>query len=314
MIRRLLMLAVCLPLLLAAAPARSQSTEELRIVMVTHGAASDPFWAMVKAGADAAARTLGVAVDYRAPERFDVAAMARLVEQAIDEKPHGLVVSIPNADALAPQLRRAADAGLPVISINSGFDVSASLGVRLHVGQNEYEAGRAAGRRMRELGGRRAVCINHETGNIGLDLRCKGFIDAFEGSVEVLPVEPDQAKVRAAVAERLEKERSVDVVLGLSAVTAGEAALAAVADAGRQGKVQVGTFDLSEAVLRAVADGRMAFAVDQQPFLQGYLPVDFLALYRRDGAMPVSDVRTGPSLVEQEEAQRRLDAAAAPAR
>ena len=111
--------------------------------------------------------------------------------EAVAEKPDGLIVSIPNADAVAGPIRNAVDAGIPVITINSGFDVSRSLGALLHVGQSEYEAGRVAGDTMRKLGGSKALCLNHELGNVGLDLRCKGFIDGFAGSVEVMPVDAD---------------------------------------------------------------------------------------------------------------------------
>ena len=293
--------------LAGAGPSRAQEAVEApRIVMVTHGQPSDRFWSIVKSGADQAAEDFGVVLDYRAPDTFDLNEMAVLIEEAIDEAPDGLVVSIPNADALAPQIRRAVNAGIPVISINSGFDIARSLGVELHVGQNEYDAGRVAGQKMRELGGRRALCVNHEIGNIGLDLRCKGFIDGFEGSVEVLPVERDPAALKAALVEKLTEEETIDVILALSAATTGEAALAAVQETGRADTVRIGTFDVSDAMLRAVADGRAAFAVDQQPFLQGYLPVQFLALLERDGVIPVSDVSSGPRLLTAAEARERL--------
>ena len=302
---RLGLIAAILASALALVP-RADAQERLRFVMVTHGSASDPFWATVKRGADRAAEDMGVELVYRAPETFDLDTMAELVTAAAEEKPSGLIVSIPNADALAGPLRAAVAGGVPVLSINSGFDVSAALGALLHVGQSEYEAGRVAGVRMRDLGGSKALCLNHELGNVALDLRCKGFIDGFGGTVEVLPVEGDPAAVRTAIEERLELDAEIDVILALSASISGQPAIELARGLGGQRTLRVASFDTTEAILTAVADQAAAFAVDQQPFLQGYLPVQFLALLHRDGVVPVSNVSTGPKLVETAEAARRL--------
>ncbi|HEX9905584.1 MAG TPA: substrate-binding domain-containing protein [Propylenella sp.] len=300
---RILLTAVAVAFF-AAAVARAQET--LRFVMVTHGPPSDPFWATIKDAAERAADEAGVEVVYRAPETFDLEAMAALVTAAVEEKPAGLIVSIPNADALAGPMRAAETAGIPVVSINSGFDVARSLGAILHVGQGEYEAGRVAGEAMRESGGTRALCLNHEVGNVALDLRCKGFIDGFGGSVEVLPVASDREEVGEAVEAKLVDDPEINVILALNASIAGEPAIEA-AKALRPGRtVDVGTFDLTATVLAAVADGAAAFAIDQQPFLQGYLPVQFLALLKRHDVVPVSNVSTGPRLVTEAEAKRRL--------
>jgi simple sugar transport system substrate-binding protein len=305
MARRFRIVAAALVWLgLGAFGALAQDT--LRIVMVTHGAATDPFWAAVKEGADAAAAEANVELDYRAPETFDLAAMAKLVEAAVTERPAGLVVSIPDGKALAAPIAAAVDAGIPVISINSGFDVAKSLGALLHVGQGEYEAGRVAGAYMRELGGTHALCLNHEVGNVALDLRCKGFIDGFGGSVEVLAVAGDAQAAKDAVAAALASEAGIDAVLALNATVAGEPAIAAIGALASPRNVRVGTFDVTDAVLAEVAAGKAAFAIDQQPFLQGYLPVELLALYRRHGVLPVSNVSTGPKLIDAEEAARRL--------
>jgi simple sugar transport system substrate-binding protein len=283
----------------------AQAAERLRFIMVTHGAASDPFWATIKEGADLAAKESDVELIYRAPETFDLSKMTALVEEAVAEKPDGLVVSIPNADAVAAPIRAAVGAHIPVITINSGFDVGRSLGALLHVGQSEYEAGRVAGDTMRKTGGSKALCVNHELGNVGLDLRCKGFIDGFAGSVEVMPVSSEPEEAGKAIADRLAEDADIDVILALNATIAGETAVAAVkALEGR--KVRIGTFDITEAMLNAVADGDASFAIDQQPFLQGYLPVQYLALLKQRGVVPVSNVSTGPRLVTLNEARRRL--------
>ena len=302
---------------LAAIPAQAQ--DRLRIIMVTHGAASDPFWATIKAGADQAAADVDVELVYRAPESFDLEAMASLVTEAVAEKPAGLIVSIPNSDALAMPIRAAIDAGIPVISINSGFDVGPALGALLHVGQSEYEAGRVAGDAMRKAGGSKALCLNHELGNVGLDLRCKGFIDGFAGSVEVMAVVTDPEEVKTAVAERLAADTDIDVILALNATIAGAPAIEA-AKALTDRTLRVATFDVTDAVLNAVADGAASFVIDQQPFLQGYLPVQYLAVLAREGVVPVSNVSTGPRLISAADAKKRLgrpvaaeDSGAAPA-
>jgi simple sugar transport system substrate-binding protein len=275
----------------------SVAAEKLRVIMVTHGAVTDPFWASVKSGADHAARDFDVDLSYRAPATFDLDAMAKLVTAAAAEKPAGLVVSIPNADKLADPIRAAVAAGVPVISINSGFDVAKSLGVLMHVGQGEYDAGHVAGEKMRQLGGTKALCLDHELGNVALDLRCKGFIDGFGGSVEVLPVGTDPDAVAKKLADALAANAEVDVVLALSASIAGEPAIATVKTLAGGRIVRVATFDTTPAVLDAVAHKTAAFAIDQQPFLQGYLPVQFFALLHRYNVMPVSNVSTGPRLV-----------------
>ena len=295
--------AATLAITLVGANARAE--DQLHFIMVTHGAATDRFWSAVKEGAETAAKEAKVKLSYRAPETFDLEKMAALISAAVKEAPAGLIVSVPNADAVAAPMRAAVNAKIPVIAINSGFDVSRSLGALLHVGQGEYEAGRVAGEEMKKLGGTNALCLNHELGNVALDLRCKGFIDGFAGSVEVLAVDPDPKKAGTAIADKLKSETAIDVVLALNATIAGEPAVeAAKALEGRT--VRVGTFDVTDAMLNAVADGLASFAIDQQPFLQGYLPVQYLALLKRHGVIPVSNVSTGPRLITAEDAKQRL--------
>ena len=265
--------------------ARRTPQEKLRFVMVTHGAASDPFWASIKDGADEAAAEAGVELVYRAPDdlrpREDDGAGRR---RRWRRSPTGSSSRSRTPMRSPAPIRAAVDAGIPVITINSGFDVGHSLGALLHVGQSEYEAGRVAGDTMRKLGGTKALCINHELGNVGLDLRCKGFIDGFAGSVEVMPVDADPKKAGEAIAERLAEDADIDVALALNATIAGEPAVAAAKALPEGRKVRVGTFDVTDAMLNAVADGAASFAIDQQPFLQGYLPVEYLTLLKRNRA------------------------------
>jgi len=280
-----------------------------RIVVVTHGQAADPFWSVVKNGVDLAAQQTGVRVEYRAPETFDMVQMGQLIDAAVASKPDGLVVSIPDADALGPHIKAAVEAGIPVISINSGADVFKKLGVLMHVGQEEYIAGKGGGERMRAMGVKKAVCVNHEVGNVALDQRCEGFKDGLgEGAqVEILAVPTDFTEVRNAILAYLQKNPDIQGILTLGPVGA-EPTLQALEEAGKIGKVVFGTFDLSPAVLKALNEKKMAFAIDQQQFLQGYLPVVFLANYVRYGLLPANDVvLTGPGFVTPENAAQVIE-------
>lgn len=281
--------------------------EGIRIVAVTHGQSADPFWSVVSNGLRAGGRDMGVRVEYQAPSGFNMVEMSDLILAAVASRPSGLVVSIPDPDALEGAIRSAVAAGIPVVSINSGADVSGGLGALAHVGQTEYEAAHAAGRRMAESGVRSALCVNHEVGNMALDLRCAGFRDAVEGAggaVRILAVElADPEGTRQRVASALQADPGLDGLLTL-AVIAAEPALQALEETGRTGAVTAATFDLSAAVLDALAASRMAFAIDQQQYLQGYLPVVFLTQYLETGTVPGGGevIRTGPGFVTPENA------------
>jgi simple sugar transport system substrate-binding protein len=281
--------------------------QETRIIVVSHGQANDPFWSVVKNGVVAGAKDAGVQVDYRAPETFDMVAMSQLIDAGVNQKPAGLIVSIPDASALGPSIKKAVAAGIPVISMNSGSDVSKSLGALLHVGQDEFPAGKAAGEKLKELGGKVALCVNQEVGNVALDERCKGFTEGFGGKVTVLPVSNDPADVLAKVKAALGSNPDVDTILALGAGTAGEPSLAAVKEVGKTGNIHVGTFDMSPGFLKAVAAGEAAFAIDQQQFLQGYLPVIFLANYAKYGLIPGGSVASGPNLITKEKAAQVVE-------
>lgn len=286
------------------------SAKDIKIIAVTHGQANDPFWSVVKNGVTAGAKDAGVQVDYRAPETFDMVAMSQLIDAAVNQKPDGLIVSIPDVSALGPSIEKAVAAGIPVISINSGSDVSKKLGALLHVGQDEYSAGKAAGEKLNQMGGKTGICINQEVGNVSLDLRCKGFSDGFGGTVTVLPVSNDPAEVQAKVKAALSANDAVDTIMALGASTAGEPALAAVKDVGKTGKISVATFDLSADFLKAVDAGEAAFAIDQQQFLQGYLPTVFLANNAKYGLIPGGNVPSGPNLITKEKAAQVVELSA----
>lgn len=280
----------------------------VRIVVVSHGQASDPFWSVAKNGADEAAKEMGVRVEWRAPETFDMVRMSQLIDAAVASKPDGIVVTIPDKTALSAAITRAIKAGIPVVSMNSGSDVAAKLGILAHVGQDEYPAGVGAGKRMKSLGVTKAVCINQEVGNASLDARCKGFFDGLGTKGDILPVKiADPTGIRNAITAYLQKNPGVNGVLTLGPAAA-EPVLSALEANGGLNKVKFGTFDLSPNVLNALSAGKMAFAIDQQQWLQGYLPVVLLANYKRYGLMTASPIiYTGPGFVTQASAKQVVD-------
>ncbi|KZK97380.1 D-ribose-binding periplasmic protein precursor [Pseudovibrio sp. Ad5] len=280
------------------------------IIVVSHGQANDPFWSVVKNGVDKAAKDSGANVSYRAPETFDMVAMSQLIDAAIVQEPDGIVVSIPDGDALGPSITKAVEAGIPVISMNSGSDVSASFGALLHVGQDEYDAGKAAGQKLADMGGKVGICVNQEVGNVSLDLRCDGFAAGFGGNVTVVPTNNDPAEVEAKIKATLQSNEDIDTIMGLGASLVGEPAVAAVEAVGRTGEVNVATFDMSAGFLQSVADGKAAFAIDQQQFLQGYLPVIFLALNAEYGLIPGGNVPSGPNLITADKAGQVVELSA----
>lgn len=270
-------------------------------IFVSHGQANDPFHTIVKNGAFKAAADLDVTVDYRAPQTFDMVQMAQLIDAAANQKPDGIIVTIPDPEALGPAIKRAVDAGIPVIAVNSGLErgdqLIKDLGVLLYIGQDERLAGVRAGEQLKGLGGKKAICINPEVGNVTLDVRCEGFLEGFGGEVQILPTRIDPADIEAKLRAALSSDATVDTVMGLSAPFGGEQAVNVIGELGLEGKVHAGTFDLSAGVLKALDEGKIAFAIDQQPYLYGYLAVTMLTLYNNDGLLPATNVLTGPRML-----------------
>ena len=277
----------------------------VRIADVPHGPASRKFWAIIRNGVDSAARRLDVLVDYRSPDVYSLERMSAMIDQAIATRPDGLVISIPEP-GLAPAIRRAVRAGIPVVSINSGSNVFRRLGVLAHVGQVEDRAGLEAGRRLAAAGVRRAICINQQVGNTGLDDRCSGLARAMGEAggrsrvLEIVDDSPDAPrKIAAAV--------TADGAQGVLATNSLGGLAAAKGLAGRD--VKIGTFDLGPDVLNAVQRGEIGFAVDQQAYLQGYLPIEMLALRARYGIFPAEGdvIATGPHFVTRADAAQAIE-------
>jgi simple sugar transport system substrate-binding protein len=293
----------------------SVDRSDFRFVVVTHGQASDPFWSVAANGVQAAADDMGVQVEYQAPDTFDMVAMSQLIDAAVASQPDGMAISIPDADALGDSITAGVDAGIPMISLDSGSDVAADLGMLTHVGQTEYEAGVGAGQRMGEAGVTTALCVNQEVGNVALDDRCRGFTDGLAesgGTVEVVQVNlnnPTEAQARIEAA--LSSNPDVDGILTLGP-TGAAPALEALRGTGQLGTIQLATFDLSPDVLDAIESGDILFAIDSQQYMQGYLPIVLLTLYATNLntiANPV--LMTGPGFVTKENAAEVIDLAAA---
>jgi simple sugar transport system substrate-binding protein len=281
-------------------PFASQAQRKPRIIVVTHGQAADPFWLIVRNGVEIAAKQTDSDVDYRSPDKFDVAAMARLIDEAVASAPDGLVVSIPNEAVLSKPISAAVAAKIPVISINSGLAVSRKLGCLMYIGQDEEAAGRKAGQKMKEMGVKEAIILNQEVGNVALEQRIKGFRSGFEGPfhhVQILEVNMDFETCQETVRDYLANHDRVDGVLALGP-TAAEPALTALDLLGKTGQIKLCTFDISPAVIGALNRKQMEFAIDQQEWLQGYLPIVILSNYVRYGSILQNDfISTGPSLV-----------------
>jgi simple sugar transport system substrate-binding protein len=274
----------------------------LDIEIVTHGQSSDPFWSIFVNGTKQAAADTGATVNYNAPSgtTFDINQMNQLIDAAVGKKPAGLVVSIPDANAEGPHIKAAVTAGIPVISANSGSDVYQSLGILTHVGQNEEIAGQKAGELMKAAGVTNAICINQEVGNAGLDARCKGFEEGLGGKSTVLAVQlSDQAGAQQKIAAALSADSSINGVMALGPTGAAPALKGL--QAANNTTVKLATFDLSQDVLNAIKAGTMLFAIDQQQWLQGYLPVDFLVYYHLYGVLPGGGqpILTGPGVVDK---------------
>ena len=275
----------------------------MKFAVITHGA-GDTFWAVAHKGAAAAGGDLGITVKY-SESRNDAQKQAQLINTAVAQKVKGIATSVPNPDAMKDAFARAKKAGIPFITLNSGLDVFKKFGAITHVGQTETIAGKAAGEKLKAAGGKRLLVVIHEQGNIGLEQRYSGAKSGFKSTVERLQVKgvTDLATTTNQIRTKLTVDKGVDTILTLNPDVAG-AALDAVK--GANSKAKIATFDLSSNVIKAIQGGKVLFAIDQQQYLQGYLPVVFLYLYNTNlntvgGGLPVL---TGPGFVDKSNAAK----------
>ncbi|WP_347567104.1 sugar ABC transporter substrate-binding protein [Lysinibacter sp. HNR] len=282
---------------------QSQSTVDsppTKVALITHSAPGDTFWDIVRKGAEQAAQKDNIELHYSSDP--DGSKQAQLVQQAIDRNVDGIVVTLAKTDALSDVVRDAVSAGIPVVSINSGEEDWEQLGVLAHFGQNESVAGEAVGTELNDRGAKKAVCVIHEQGNVGLESRCQGVGNTFSGDFEVIYVTGvDMPNVASTITSKLQTSPDIDYVITLGAPFA-MTAIDSISDAGSSAKLA--TFDMNSGVVDAIQAGSIQFLVDQQPYLQGYAAVDNLWLYNTNGNILGGNktVLTGPQIITSETA------------
>ncbi|NAZ85488.1 sugar ABC transporter substrate-binding protein [Kineococcus indalonis] len=283
-------------------------TPRMEIAVITHAAPGDTFWDIVRSGAEAAAAKDNVELNFQgAPEAGD---QVNLVQSAIDSGVDGIAVTLAKADALTPVVQQAREAGIPVVAFNGGFAEWEPSGAMSYFGQDEELAGEAAGTRLTQEGAQHELCVIQEQGHVGLEARCRGVDNTFNGTSEVLYVTgTDMPSVEQAITSKLQQDPSIDRVVTLGApfaLTAVQSVQAAGSSA------QVATFDTNKELIGAIQDGDVQWAVDQQPYLQGYLSVDSLWLYATNGNTIGGGqaTLTGPAFIDSSNVERVAEFAA----
>ncbi|BBX38418.1 sugar ABC transporter substrate-binding protein [Mycolicibacterium mageritense DSM 44476 = CIP 104973] len=271
-------------------------TPRVTIAMITHEVPGDSFWDLVRKGAETAAKKDNIELRYsNDPEAPN---QANLVQTAIDSGVKGIAVTLAKPDAMKPAIENATAKGIPVVAFNAGLDAWQKLGVKEYFGQDGYIAGQEAGRRLAAEGAKKVICVIQEQGHVDLEARCAGVKNTFP-AVEVLNVNgKDMPSVESTITAKLQQDPSIDTVLTLGAPFA-LTAVQSVKNAGS--KAKVATFDTNAALVDAIQNGDVQWAVDQQPFLQGYLAVDSLWLYLNNGNVIGGNqpTLTGPSFIDK---------------
>ncbi|MDH2389173.1 sugar ABC transporter substrate-binding protein [Streptomyces sp. HNM0663] len=283
----------------AAAGGKPAATERMKIAMVTHSGEGDTFWDIVQSGAKVAASKDNVEFLYAANKEGKE--QAQLVQTYIDQKVDGIVVTLAKPEAMQDVVKKAVAAGIPVVTINSGAEFSKELGALGHIGQDESVAGEAVGEELNRRGKQKALCVIHEQGNVSLEARCAGVKKTFRGTVENLNVEgTNMPASTSSIEAKLQSSKDIDAVVTLGAPFA---AASVQAREGAGSTAEIDTFDLNAEVVKRLKAKEIGFAVDQQPYLQGYLAVDELWLHKVNGNVigGGKPVLTGPALVTEKD-------------
>lgn len=273
-----------------------------RYVLVSHAPDSDSWWNTVKNGIALAGKQLNVEVEYRNPPSGDLADMARIIEQTTASRPNGIITTLADFDVLSGPIRSAVDQGINVIIMNSGTpEQTREVGALMFVGQPEYDAGLAAGLRAKADGVASFVCVNHVISNTVVAERCRGFADGLgvELGDSMLDSGQDPAEIKNRVSAYLSAHPDTDAILTLGPTSA-DPTLLALEDNGMAGDIYFGTFDLGENIVKGIKSGVIEWGIDQQPFLQAYLPVVILANYDRYGVLPGNNINSGPGFVTKD--------------
>lgn len=272
------------------------STPRIKVAMITHAAAGDTFWDIVRKGAETAAQKDNVEFLYSGDA--EGGRQAQLVQQAIDQKVDGILVTLAKPDALKDVVKKAVDAGIPVVTFNAGEDESKAFGAITHFGQSDKLAGVTVGKRLATEGVKHPICVIQEQGHVGLENRCAGIKENVPGT-EILNVNgADMTSVSSTVTAKLQSTPDADAIVGLGAPFT-LTIVKSVKEIGS--KIKVASFDLNGDLAKAIADGSVEFTVDQQPYLQGYGSVDAIWL-NKVGGFKVGggqQVYTGPAVVDK---------------
>lgn len=282
-----------------SAPAAAEGE---KFVLVSHAPDSDSWWNTIKNAIAVAGEQMKVSVEYRNPPTGDLADMARIVEQAAASNPNGIIVTIADYDVLSGPISNAVAKGIPVITINSGtIEQSKNLGALLHVGQPEYDAGFGAGEKAKAAGAKSFLCVNHYITNPASVERCQGFAAALGVDLgnQMIDAGQDPSEIQNKVSAYLQTNPDTGAILALGPTSA-HPTLAALEQNGKAGQIFFGTFDLSSEIATAIKAGTIAFAIDQQPYLQGYLPVVILTNFARYGVVPGNSINSGPGFVTKD--------------
>lgn len=270
-----------------------------KYVLVSHAPDSDSWWNTIKNGLALAGEQMGVEVEYRNPPTGDLADMARIIEQAAASGPDGIITTLADFDVLSGPIRAAVDSGVDVIIINSGSpDQARELGALMYVGQPEYDAGFAAGQRAAGDGIGSFLCVNHYINSPSSTERCQGFADGLgvELGNQMIDSGQDPAEVKNKVLAYLSANPTTEAVLTLGPTSA-DPTILALEENGMAGDIYFGTFDLGEEIVKGLKSGVINWGIDQQPFLQAYLPVIVMANYHRYGVLPGNNINSGPGFV-----------------
>ena len=285
----------------------NKSEKKITIKMVTHGQATDPFWSVVSNGAKDAAKELGVNLHYQSPQNFDMITMSQMIDAVVATKPDGLIISVPDIPALRKSVVSASKNNIPIIVINAGVDIMKEADILTYVGQSEYEAGLKAADEMLKQNVKNVLCVNHEVGNISLDQREQGFRKILEANnvlVKTIPIDAsDPSETQEMIRAFIDANKKVDGILTLGPLGA-VPILKLLKEIDPQKKIKLATFDFTPEIIDGIMGGHIIFALDQQQYLQGYLPVVLMNLFITNKNTPAyKKLETGPSIINIENAQ-----------
>jgi simple sugar transport system substrate-binding protein len=263
--------------------------------MITHETPGDTFWDRIRAGAEQAAKDTGSTLKYSADP--DASKQATLIQGAIDAKVDGIATTLVTPEALIPTVKKATAAGIPVDSFNSGTNFYAEAGAITHFSSDEKLAGQQAGEKAKADGATKILCTIQQTGSVALEDRCAGVKQAFPNTENIQVNGADDSAVTSAIQAKLSQDKEINWIITLGAAQALDA-LKAKDGAGSEAKI--GTFDLNKEAAEAVKAGEIQFCIDQQPYLQGYLAITQLYLFKKNGNVlgGGKPSLTGPSFVD----------------